>query len=185
MTKHVIKLDPLNPDSWKKAIKELKEYQKKLDKGTERLVELLADIGVQKANVNFSSAMYSGINDVVVTHTNIEKTANGYKATVSADGEAVLFIEFGTGITMADATEERQQLIQGNVLNHGEYGQGRAMNPKGWVYYGERGNSSPFYTAQIGEGKYRTIGNPANSSLYNAYLDLEKEISRCVKEAFQ
>ena len=182
MAKKIV-INIFDPESWAEAQKDLKKYQEHIDKGCKKLVELLAQDGVDVASSNFSMAMYSGTNDVEVT-SRIEKTSTGYKATVVAAGEAVGFIEFGTGILNPMPSSQAMEDYETVIPEHGTYGQRKGMNPKGWIYYGERGNSSPYYTVNLKNGFKRTIGNPANSSMHDAYLHVQSMISKRVKEAF-
>lgn len=180
--KDTIQIDLYDSNSWDSAIKEIKEYEEWLKRGTQRFVELLAEVGLNQARVNFTNAIYPGLNDVVV-NTEITETKSGYKATVIAEGEAVAFIEFGTGITQGDNPTERAEVLSGNVMPHGWYGQGKGANPKGWIYKGMPGNSPDTY--EVRPGVYRTKGNPANSSLWLAKQTVEESINECLKEAFR
>ena len=178
-----ITIDIFDPNSWNLAIKETEKLEERIEKGMQRLIDLLAEVGVNEAKAQFTDAIYSGVNDTEVS-SSIQKIEGGYKATVRADGEAVLFIEFGTGI-LNPYPDRMDEYITVPPTGHGEYGKGKGMNPKGWAYYGMRGNSSPYYTTEVRPGVFRTIGNPANSSMYKSRLRVEEEINKCVKEAFK
>lgn len=179
-----ISINVFDPESWEQAQKELKDLSEWIDERTELLVKLLASDGVEVASANFENAMYAGTNDVKVT-SQIDKTEKGYKATILAKGEAVGFIEFGTGILNPMPSPEAMEDYETVIPAHGTYGEGKGMNPKGWIYHGERGNSSPYYTVPLKNGFKRTIGNLANSSMHNAYVEVQKRIEERVKEAFK
>ena len=177
-----ITIDVFDPSSWKEAIKDTDDLMKHIERGTEIFIEKIAKVGEDAARSEFGNAIYSGTNDVEVS-SSIEKIDNGYKATIRADGNAVLFIEFGTGI-LNPYPERMDEYITVPSAGHGEYGKGKGMNPKGWIYKGEVGNSSLYYSVKVKNGFVRTIGNPANSSMYKSRLAVEEAIDKCVKEAF-
>lgn len=195
MANHVIEINVFDSSSIDKAIKELKQIQKKLDEGCKTLVELLADIGVKKAQANFDVAIYAGDNAEVKVTSKISKNGKTYIATVSANGENVGFIEFGTGINFEFPYSDMPD-YETSIPMHGTYGKLQGANPYGWWYKGSPNGNMPLgteqavrYTKKYGEvikkGTMHTYGNPANSSMHNAYMELQNEISRCVKEAFK
>lgn len=114
--------------------------------------------------------MYAGTNDVVIS---VEPTATGYK--VVATGQAVLFIEFGTGILNPEHPQSSEF-----GFSHGTYGKGKGANEKGWIYVGEQGNAGQ----PIREGVYRTYGNPPAKAMYYAAKDMKAEIYTIAKEVF-
>lgn len=195
MADKVIQLDLFDISSIDKAIKELNQIKKNLDQGCKTLVEMLANIGVENAQANFDSAIYAGDNGEVKVTSKIEKTANGYIATVSADGENVGFIEFGTGINFEFPFSDMPD-YETDIPLHGTYGKGQGANPHGWWYKGSPNGNMPEGTEQavrytkkkgvvVRDGIMHTYGNPANSCMHNAYLELQNNINRCVKEAFK
>ena len=76
-----------------RAIKELEQYKRELDKKLQRFTEGLAMLGLREASIRFTTAMYDGVNDVSVW---LNKSGNAY--VIEAKGEAVAFIEFGSGV---------------------------------------------------------------------------------------
>ena len=181
-TNRKVTINVFDNSTWDEAFDALRMYQDWLNLCTEKFIRLMAQRGVEIAQVNFNNAIYAGVNDVQVRFTE-KKLKNRYRATVIAEGEAVAFIEFGTGITQADNPMERSEVVKGNIVPHGWYGKGMGANPKGWIYNGQPGNAPDTY--EIKPGVVRTRGNPANSSLWNAKNQLEQEIAKCIKEAFQ
>ncbi len=89
---------PLTAAGEDRAIRELKAWQKWLERGTAALLKALAEEGVQVASARFQSAQYDGTNDVSVSLEVREKN----RIAVVAVGGAVLFIEFGTGVRYPD-----------------------------------------------------------------------------------
>ena len=153
-----------------KIIGQLEAYQKVLPQTIDKLLERLATLGAFRARIDFSNAMYAGDNDVEIT---VEKINKGYQ--ISASGQAVLFIEFGTGIV----NPEHPQSAEFGFL-HGTYGKGKGANPNGWVYVGEQGNAGH----TIRDGVYRTMGNPPARAMWNASKDMRSEIEKIAQEVF-
>jgi len=148
----------------------LKNYSNQLPQKIDELLQRLAMIGATRARVDFTAAMYAGTNDVEIS---VDKVKNGYR--INASGQAVLFIEFGTGIINPE-----HPLSPEFGFSHGTYGQGKGANPNGWVYVGEQGNAGQ----PIREGVYKTMGNPPARAMYNAATDVRKEIYNIAKEVF-
>ena len=174
MAKKVIKVK-LTPDSIQNAIDEIEKFKQWiLDKTTELLKEL-AEHGVQVAKINFSpeNAMYDGMNDVKVEF----EMRGDKKVAVVATGQAVLFIEFGTGILWADTHPE-------NRFSRGEYGYGLGKMAGGWRYKGDPGTNGEVITDGKHAGEVHTYGNPANASLYLAVRDVEREFTEIARRVF-
>ena len=156
--------------------KELKEQQKWTEKKIDELAKRLAELGVEKAEINFGAALYDGVNDVKVT----KKHDGKGQYTVMANGQAVLFIELGTGIHYPDAPLGEYQGAEG--MTHGSYGKGLGNNDY-WFYTGQPGNAG----GELAHGhKNSTIthGNPPNQPMYMTVRELEQEFARIVKEVF-
>jgi len=161
-----------------KAIKELEDFQKYLTQLTKEIVTEAAELGVSIASINFSEAIYAGVNDAIVSY---EISDDGRTATISANGQSVLFIEFGTGLYKASAPDEEAEIISGYVMPHGTYGKGKGSNPSGWAFAGSMNGTVPSDTHFIRNGVYHTYGNDANSSLWNAKKELIREIPEIVR----
>ncbi len=159
-----------------KSIILIEQYQKKIENGCKELIRRLGERGVEIGNVRFGQAIYSGTNDVEVDVKFSDKSA-----TVTANGKAVLFIEFGAGITYA---ETHPEVVEG-VVPHGQYGKGKGRNPNGWTYNGDPGNAGEQRVSRKGIPYVHTYGNPSNNSLYHTKKDLEKEFIGIAKECFK
>ena len=147
------------------------------------IVEELAKAGADIARVNFAGAEYAGSHSEEV---DFKISDNGKKATVYADGNAVLFIEFGTGIYKQSPVNEYGEIISGEVSPHGEYGHRRGSQPWGWFYTGSQGSNPPSDTepANGKPGVIHTHGNDADSSMYRARLELEKQYEGIVRKVW-
>ena len=162
--------------------KELKERQKWEKKKAEELAKRLAELGVERAELHFGAALYDGVNDVKVT----KKHNGNAHYTVMANGQAVLFIELGTGIHYPDAPLGEYQGAEG--MTHGSYGKGLGNNDY-WWYTGQPGNAGgelakdPL-TGYVHPNSTITHGNPPNQPMYMTVRELEQEFARIVKEVF-
>ncbi len=153
-----------------KVISQIESYRKGLQDKINRFLERLSTLGAYRARIEFTNAMYAGTNDVEVS---VEPTKTGYK--VVASGQAVLFVEFGTGVLNPEHPQSSEF-----SFSHGTYGLGKGANEKGWVYVGEQGNAGQ----PIREGVYHTYGNPPAKAMYNAAKDMKTEIYAIAKEVF-
>ena len=97
-----IVIDPFDPKSISEAIKELDRYKNWVREKEEILRQRLAHLGATVASIEFSRAIYNGTNDV-----SVRVEDNGRKATIFAEGSAVLFIEFGSGKQSCNAAAEK------------------------------------------------------------------------------
>lgn len=140
-------------------------YRKWQEEKARELAERLASLGATVASIRFSRAVYTGQKDVDVT---VEELPNGYK--VKADGESVLFIEFGSGVTYGYGHPEAGEFGMGP----GTYpdGKGHWDDPKGW-----------YLPKSAGGG--HTFGNPPAMPMYEARKAIEQELPRIVKEVFR
>ena len=143
---------------------ELTVYRKWQEEKARELAERLASLGATVASIRFSRAVYTGQKDVEVS---VEELPNGYK--VKADGESVLFIEFGSGVTYGYGHPEAGEFGMGP----GTYpdGKGHWDDPKGW-----------YLPKSAGGG--HTFGNPPAMPMYEARKAIEQELPRIVKEVF-
>lgn len=155
----------LSPESISGAIKEIRKYEGWIERKTKELAEQLAMIGVQEASIRFASAMYDGVNDVVVE---VSPTDNGW--VITASGQAVCFIEFGAGVYYNDA-EPYPNPRPAEISKIGEYGKGHGKRQM-WGYYDSTG------------GLVLTHGNPAAMPMWYASEEMQRQVERIVKEVF-
>ena len=154
----------LSESSITAAIKELKAYQKWVDKKTKELCKRLAIIGAQEASVRFASAMYDGTNDTVIEVSPID---NGWA--ITASGQAVCFIEFGAGVYY-NSPEPYPNPRPDGVVGIGEYGEGKGKR-RAWGFYDE-GNLVV------------THGNPAAMPMWYATEEMRRAVEKIAREVF-
>lgn len=121
-----IVVNPYDSKSIDKALKQLRDYKKDFLAKEELFIKRLAEIGVSIASTGFATADYDGTNDVQVT-----MTQSGTKAVVTALGETVGFIEFGTGVKFPEWDNSGMEYTP---PKHGTYGKGQGANPHGWYF---------------------------------------------------
>lgn len=153
-------------DTVDEAIKEIKAYKKWVVDKTAELSEKLAMIGLKEAAHRFGAAMYDGENDV-----SLDVEFEDGKWTITAAGQAVCFIEFGSGVYY-NPGEPYPNPRPSGIVPIGEYGQGKGKR-RGWVFYDN------------GDNKVFTRGNPASMPMYYATEEMKREIERVAKEVFE
>lgn len=160
----VIKMS-LSSKSLDQALKELKAYRDSIETRKEELVEELANIGLNEAQVRFTNAMYDGVNDSEVTLKTIE---NGYQ--IVAEGKAVAFIEFGTGVYY-NPTEPYPKARPDGIVGIGEYGKGYGKR-QAWGFKNESGDL------------VITHGNPAAMPMWYASEEMRNSILTIARRVF-
>ena len=147
------------------AIKEIKAYKQWVLIKEAELRKRLAAVGATVASLNFSRAIYNGTNDVTVR---VED--NGKTATIYAEGEAVAFIEFGTGDKYGHGHPQNDEFGVGpGTWSDGPDGKGHWDNPNGWYY---------------GHDKH-TFGNPPAMAMYRTVQTMTEQLTDIAKEVFR
>ena len=151
----------LSAKSIDSAIKEVRKYKAWVLEKEKELRLRLATLGASVASIRFSTAIYSGTNDVTVR---VED--DGSMATIFAEGESVAFIEFGAGAKYGYGHPQAGEFGVGP----GTYpdGKGNWDNPKGWYIPG-------------GE---HTYGNPPAQAMYSAVQVITEQVTMIAKEVF-
>ena len=155
----------LSTKSIDRAIKELKAYRDSLETKKNKFLEELANIGVREASLRFTTAIYDGVNDSSVT---LEPIADGYR--IVAEGKAVAFIEFGSGV-YHNPGEPYPNPRPSGIVGIGEYGHGYGKRPA-WGFKNESGEL------------VITRGNPAAMPMWYASEEMRNAIVQKFKEVF-
>ena len=164
MAKRVIRTG-LNVAELEAAIQEVKAFRNSLQAKADRLIQELAEIGVREASVRFTTAMYDGTNDTSVT---LETISNGYA--IVAEGQAVAFIEFGSGVYHNPGEPYPNARPEG-IVGIGEYGKGHGKR-QAWGFKDESGEL------------VITHGNPAAMPMWYASEEMRSKILKIAKEVF-
>ena len=159
-----ITIDVFDPASIDRAVNDIREYSRWVQRKTAELARRLADMGAVNVSLGFSRAVYTGNNDVSVT---VEQLGEN-RYSIVANGEAVAFIEFGAGVTYGYG--HPQPSLEGAAMGPGTYpsDKGHWNDPKGWYIPG-------------GE---HTYGNPPNMPMYSTASELKRDLVRIAREVF-
>lgn len=165
------------------TIKHLEQVKKSLEIKQHRLMERLAEIGIDVASVRFKTAQYDGINDVSVDKS--PEWIDEHTLAIVARGQAVAFIEFGTGVHYAEKHPTASKV--GAV--RGSYGQGKGKRDS-WTYYGEPGTNGRVVRTIQKEGEeavdvIRTHGNPPARAMYDAGKAMRERIVDIAREVYK
>jgi len=166
-----------------KALKRIEEFKSGLQDKCQELAKRLGEIGVQVAQTHYKSAPYAGVNDVEVW---LDESGDKGTVTIIAGGEAVLFIEFGTGILNPEDWNARSALKSGNVALHGQYGKGNANTPFGWIYKGDMPANPPAGTnpSYLKQGFIHTYGEEPHPAMYLARKEIIENVQNIAREVF-
>ena len=154
-----VTINVADPRSWRNAEMDLFDYLSDMERKANTICERLATIGAVRASLDFSRAIYNGNNDVTVT---VEPISNGYA--IHARGNAVLFIEFGSGATYGYGHPEPEGYGPGTYNPDSQ----NWNNPNGWWY---------------GDSQH-TYGNPPAQAMYNAKQEVLQMVQQVANEVF-
>ena len=143
----------------------LNTVDKKLDRYTKKVNNLtrkLAEMGATKVSLGYARALYDGYNDIDVS---VEESENGFD--IIASGEKVLFVEFGTGITMGYGHPQAGEFGYGPGTYNPQSGNWK--NPNGWYFKDTDGQ------------KYHTYGNPPSMTMYETAKQLKEAVLETAK----
>lgn len=145
---------------------------------TKQLIEKLAKIGLNVASVKFSEAQYDGTNDVEVS---VEWDGDNH-CIIHADGNAVAFIEFGTGVHYTESHPDANRF--GAIRGGFGYGLGKFDK---WRYRGDPGTHGDLQDDPTLPhfGWVVTYGNPPARAMYDAGKEIRNKIEETVKEVFR
>ena len=160
-----IVIDPFDQKSIANAIKELERYKTWVQEKEEILRQRLAQLGATVASIEFSRAIYNGTNDV-----SVRVEDNGRKATIFAEGSAVLFIEFGSGEKYGGGHPDAGKFGYGpGTWSDGPNGKGNWDNPNGWYF---------------AHGQH-SFGNPPAMAMVHARDAILEQLTAIAREVFQ
>ena len=157
------------------AERQIQEYKATLNKKAQEFAKALADKGLDVAKIRFANAEYAGNNDV---SCRVEQ--NGNTCTIIAEGKAVAFIEFGTGVMHSAYGGE----LPNGVGEHGAYGKENGKH-KRWYYYGESGNAGTPVKEVDGKGQLNyTSGNDAAMAMWGAVEEMASQVEATWREVW-
>lgn len=92
-----IRVNLTNRDSVREALKELRDYKKEVSRRANEVVSRLAQMGTEIVDTQFSIVAEQDPPEVYCL-------VNGNSAMIIAEGDNVVFLEFGTGVDVTDKT---------------------------------------------------------------------------------
>lgn len=172
-----IKIDLFSKDSIRQAKKELKKYQKSIEKKCEKVVSKLLDIGIKTAKLNCGD-----YGDVISFSKEITRADNNVKGTLLAVGTPVLRLRGGEMIGMnpllmaefGSGFEARVlDKVPGLDVGTGTFpGQTHAFSPNGW-----------YYTDMNGE-THHSEGESPTHPMHSAMLAMILDVNNVLQEVF-
>lgn len=164
------------------AERQIQEYKTTLNKKARAFAFRLSWLGLEVAKVRFANAEYAGSNDVKCHINQKDKTC-----TIVAEGKAVAFIEFGTGVThhgWGAAGTVGPLPLPDNIGEHGTYGKENGKH-KRWYYYGESGNAGTPVKKVDGKGQLNyTSGNDAAMAMWGAVEEMASQVEATWREVW-
>ena len=161
-----IRINGISEATIEAAAQEMRRYAEWMERKEAELVTKLAERGKAVASVKFASAKYDGTNDV-----SVRVDSTGSVAVIYAEGEAVAFIEFGSGVKEGYGHPQADQFGLGPgtwSTNEELGGKSHWDDPNGWYYV---------------HGK-KSHGNPPAMAMYDAVQAMTAEITSIAKEVF-
>lgn len=159
-----IRINGISEATINATVQELRRYAEWVERKENELLTKLAEHGKNVASVKFATAKYDGTNDV-----SVRVDSTGSVAVIYAEGEAVAFIEFGSGAKEGYGHPQAGEHGFGpGTWSTGESGKGHWDSPNGWYY--EHGKKSH--------------GNPPAMAMYDAVQAMTAEITTIAREVF-
>ena len=159
-----IRINGISGVTLEDAVNELRRYAEWVERKETELIIRLAERGKVVASVKFAGAKYDGTNDV-----SVRVDSTGSVAVIYAEGEAVAFIEFGSGAAEGYGHPQAGELGFGpGTWSDSESGKGHWTDPDGWYYT---------------HGK-KSRGNPPAMAMYDAVQTMTAEITTIAREVF-
>ena len=145
------------------------------------LMERLMEAGYTAAAYAYSVANYAGTRTINLD----EPYWEGDQLVLTASGEKIAFIEFGSGVTQEEYPDQ-SVYSRLNMANRGQYGKQKGSNPP-WVYVGDPGDIGyEISKKKNGKSVVKTWGNPPARGMYEATITVsdKKRIIEIAKEVF-
>jgi len=139
----------LSGKSFRQAARKIRAYRKTLEAQCQRFVDELAQVGYDVIEATLAEHMDTG--ETINSLVKIVDGGNGtYIAQVQVTSDAIMFLEFGSGLIGIGTAEHAADFGYGSGTyepkaprQNPEYDNWE--NPDGWWYYGEDGHSHKSY----------------------------------------
>ena len=168
-----IVINPFSVKSIDAAIDRVNQYKKDFEGKLEEFTRRLAEIGVTLAEVGYATSYATGVDyseasSIVVS---LQKNDNGYS--VLAQGEAVGFLEFGTGRPERNP-EWNSAGMEYTPPARGSYGKHQGLNEWGW-----------WFNPHDGGAAQHTYGNPPTEAMRFARDEMIANVARIAREVWR
>ena len=166
----------LSSRSFLRLAKEIKDYRKKLEKNLQIFCDELAKEGFNVIHAILEEHPH-GSGDSLGSLKIISDGGNGiYKARIQVTSEAILFLEFGSGLHYAapHGGEQTPAMLPGSfsVAERQNPEFPNWANPSGWVYFGRDGNF------------YHSHGMAPSMPMYRGGKAIEEKLEPIAKKVF-
>lgn len=157
------------------AIRGTQRWAEWIKQKTDQLAGMLANMGCEFAYTVLSSHVYSG---ATLGSLRVEQKGPG-QYVVKAESEAILFLEFGTGLRGFGHPEA-------HGYGPGTYpGKGHWSDPSGWWFETEDANLAVKYDDKTGKMYGHSYGNPPYMPMYSSVKELELRFEEAAREVFE
>ena len=171
----VIPVDIFDPASIDKAVREIREYSKWVQRKTDELRERIAYFIAKDASAVFNTAIAEDdlMEGVITGSVDVSVDPDGDNATlVIAHGKDAVFMEFGAGVYFNGAVgSSPNPWGAGLGFTIGSYGKGNGKKEV-WGYIGDDG------------ALHLAHGAPASMPLYKAVQSVSRDIVQIAREVF-
>ena len=151
----------LDSVSIRQMVNELKKERTVVKRCVNDVCMRLAEVGMRQANIDFATVPYQGEKDYTVT---VEPLKDGAK--LSATGETVYFLEYGSGAFQPKYAGETPIGLERGSWSLSKKGKGHWDDPKGWY---------------VSHG-VKSWGNPPANAMYHAEQDIKRNADRVIQE---
>ena len=156
------------------AIRQLEDYEKKVQQNIKDFVQKLLDTGVEIAKATIyeldavdTLKLYNSVKEPVLYK-------DGSGGVIFTDSPYAAFVEFGTGVANNGSVGSSNHPLGVQLgMTIGTYGEGKGANPDGWYYYDNE------------QGRLRyTQGMPSRPFMYSTAKEMERIAAKVAKEVF-
>lgn len=155
-------------ESINNAIRQLEEYKKSISYKNELFVMRCAELGISVINIKVQEALGDADKNVNCT-ANFDNNGSIVKASIVVNGKDIVFIEFGAGSYYNDENHPKSNEFGYTI---GSYGKGQGLNPGYWYY------------TKDGKSQQLSVGTQATMPIYNASLEIIKQVRQIAREVF-
>lgn len=158
----------INARGLTKALRDVEKRKTNTETKVREVLEQLVNDGYNVASARFSMMPYDGNKDV---HLGIQWESDRF-VTLYAEGEAVLFIEFGSGARDGYGHPQAQEFGYGPGTwsnNEALGGKGHWDDPNGWYY----------------KHNTKSYGNPPARAMYSASTHLRARAEQIIRGVFK